>query len=44
MRMANELALVTGEPEFVAMSMDGRVVCGVTTEEYDAWIVSGMLD
>lgn len=28
-----------GEPEFVAMSDDGRVLIGVTAEEYDRWII-----
>ncbi|WP_406359434.1 hypothetical protein OH782_00125 [Streptomyces sp. NBC_01544] len=37
--LAHILAPSVGEPEFVAMSIDGRVVCGVTTEEYDVWIV-----
>ncbi|MGW1197295.1 hypothetical protein ACWD4B_15880 [Streptomyces sp. NPDC002536] len=33
-----------GDPEFVAMSMDGRNMCAVTTEEYDYWIVSQRFD
>ncbi|WIX99185.1 hypothetical protein QRX60_34755 [Amycolatopsis mongoliensis] len=37
--MVHHLAAITGEPEFVAMSVDGTVVCGVTTEEYDVWII-----
>ena len=37
--MARHLVQHPGEPEFVAMSTDGRVVCGATTEEYDVWIV-----
>jgi hypothetical protein len=37
--LARSLAPSVGEPEFVAMSIDGRVVCGVTTEEYGVWIV-----
>jgi hypothetical protein len=37
--LAHHLAPHAGEPEFVAMSIDGRVVCGVTTEEYDVWVV-----
>jgi hypothetical protein len=28
-----------GEPEFVTASPDGRVVCGVTTEEDGVWLV-----
>jgi hypothetical protein len=39
MRLAHVLAPYPGEPEFVAMSVDGRSVCGVTTEEHDVWIV-----
>lgn len=39
MRLAHLLAPYPGEPEFVAMSVDGRSVCGVTTEEHDVWIV-----
>jgi|SRR6185437_705241 len=42
--LAYRLASSPGEPEFVAMSLDGRIVCGVTTEEYDVWIVQGLLD
>ncbi|GAU66573.1 hypothetical protein SSP35_03_02210 [Streptomyces sp. NBRC 110611] len=26
-------------PEFLGMSLDGRNICAVTTEEYDYWIV-----
>lgn len=25
---------------FLAMSLDGRSVCGVTTEEYAVWVVA----
>ncbi|MFF4533964.1 hypothetical protein ACFY1P_32430 [Streptomyces sp. NPDC001407] len=28
-----------GSPELIAMSMDGRRICGVTTEEYDYWVM-----
>ncbi|MGK5640285.1 hypothetical protein ACSNOK_18510 [Streptomyces sp. URMC 126] len=28
-----------GDPEFVALSEDGRHACAVTTEEYDYWVV-----
>ncbi|WP_344632908.1 hypothetical protein [Streptomyces glaucosporus] len=38
-RMASALFHDEGSPEFVAMSADGRVLCAVTTEEYDFWIV-----
>ncbi|GAA2412908.1 hypothetical protein GCM10010420_47950 [Streptomyces glaucosporus] len=37
--MASTLFQAERSPEFVAMSMDGRVLCAVTTEEYDFWIV-----
>ena len=40
MCLSGHLGSATGEPEFVTMSMDGRGVCGVTTEEYEVWIVS----
>lgn len=43
MTLARQLAPADGEPEFVTMSIDGRVVCGVTTEEYDVWIVAERL-
>jgi hypothetical protein len=33
-----------GEPEFVAMSLAGDVVCGVTAEEYELWVVCARLD
>ncbi|WP_037601221.1 hypothetical protein [Streptacidiphilus rugosus] len=29
----------SGEGEFVTMARDGSVMCGVTTEEYDVWLV-----
>ncbi|MER5937870.1 hypothetical protein ABT121_11165 [Streptomyces sp. NPDC001928] len=28
-----------GHAEFVTMALDGSVMCGVTTEEYDVWLV-----
>jgi hypothetical protein len=28
-----------GQAEFITMALDGRVMCGVTTEEYDVWLV-----
>lgn len=34
-----ELGPYPGEPEFVAMSVTGDAVCGVTVEEYDMWII-----
>ncbi|BCL12609.1 hypothetical protein GCM10017556_03480 [Micromonospora sagamiensis] len=33
-----------GEPEFVAMSLAGDVVCGVTAEECELWVVCARLD
>jgi hypothetical protein len=44
MRLAQRLGSVEGEPEFVAMSLDGRVSCGVTTEEYEVWILTALID
>lgn len=41
--LARHLADNPGDPEFVTMSVDGRVVCGVTSEEYDVWIVEASL-
>ncbi|MEW2499764.1 hypothetical protein AB0878_04680 [Amycolatopsis sp. NPDC047767] len=38
--LARNLDVGPEEPEFVAMSLDGRTVCGVTAEEYDMWIVA----
>ncbi|SCL67287.1 hypothetical protein GA0070603_4437 [Micromonospora chersina] len=34
-----ELGPYPGQPEFVAMSVAGDAVCGVTVEEYDIWII-----
>ncbi|WP_034267810.1 hypothetical protein [Actinospica robiniae] len=28
-----------GEAEFVTLAQDGSVLCGVTTEEYDVWVI-----
>ncbi|WP_327351026.1 hypothetical protein [Streptomyces sp. NBC_01304] len=28
-----------GHAEFITMALDGSVMCGVTTEEYDVWLV-----
>jgi hypothetical protein len=41
--LADQLAPVAGEPEFISMALDSSAVCGVTTEEYEVWIVSGAL-
>ncbi|HEX7660076.1 MAG TPA: hypothetical protein VF444_11420 [Pseudonocardiaceae bacterium] len=42
--LASKLGLDYGNPEFVAMDIAGRNVCGVTSEEYDIWIVKDVLD
>lgn len=41
LQLARELAPTHGSPEFVTMDLGGRNVCGVTSEEYDIWIVRG---
>lgn len=41
--LARHLVSNPGEPEFVAMSVDARVICGVTTEEYEIWVVGAEL-
>jgi hypothetical protein len=41
-RLAEHLAgddAPAGHAEFVTMATDGSVMCGVTTEEYDVWLV-----
>jgi hypothetical protein len=41
-RLAERLAgdnAPAGHAEFVTMATDGSVICGVTTEEYDVWLV-----
>ncbi|HZP52130.1 hypothetical protein [Actinocrinis sp.] len=42
--LAGQLAPVHGNPEFVAMDVESRTVCGVTSEEYEVWIVTGSFD
>ncbi|MGW9434541.1 hypothetical protein [Streptomyces sp. NPDC055607] len=37
--LAPRLARAEEGLDFVAMSMDGRVVCAVTEEEYEYWII-----
>ncbi|MEU9335000.1 hypothetical protein AB0D49_17800 [Streptomyces sp. NPDC048290] len=44
MQLAQRLGFVRGEPEFVALSLDGRVSCGVTTEEYEVWVLAKSID
>lgn len=41
--LSSRLGQVPGEPEFVTMAVDGTAVCGVTTEEYEVWIVTASL-
>ncbi|WP_203815307.1 hypothetical protein [Paractinoplanes ferrugineus] len=43
-QLAEHLGTYAGEPEFVAMDLGERVVCGVTSEEDETWIVSARLD
>ncbi|GAA0541939.1 hypothetical protein GCM10010172_24210 [Paractinoplanes ferrugineus] len=43
-QLAENLGTYAGEPEFVAMDLGERVVCGVTSEEDETWIVSARLD
>lgn len=43
MSPARVLGAVPGEPEFVALSVDGRVVCGATTEECEVWLITALL-
>ncbi|MFR9794582.1 PE-PGRS family protein [Streptomyces sp. MS06] len=38
--LAGVLGTGAGQPEFVAMSLDGESVLGVTTEEYAVWFVA----
>ncbi|BAJ29825.1 hypothetical protein KSE_40330 [Kitasatospora setae KM-6054] len=38
-RLAAHLTDGPQQPEFVTMARDGRTSCGVTTEEYDIWLV-----
>ncbi|WP_367323546.1 hypothetical protein [Streptomyces sp. HUAS ZL42] len=33
------IADVTGSPEFLAVSLDGRRLCAASEEEYDYWVV-----
>ncbi|MGX8907912.1 hypothetical protein ACR820_22280 [Streptomyces netropsis] len=43
-KLASRLALDDGTVEFLAMSIDGRRTCAVTTEEYDFWILIDELE
>ncbi|KOV90252.1 hypothetical protein [Streptomyces sp. NRRL B-3648] len=37
--LPSRIAEVTGSPEFVAVSTDGRRLCAASVEEYDYWVV-----
>jgi hypothetical protein len=39
LRLAEELHSDDGWPDFVTVASDGRVAIGVTTEEYELWLV-----
>lgn len=38
--LAGVLGERPGQPEFVTLSVDGEALLGVTTEEYEVWLVS----
>lgn len=42
--LAPRLVQDDGSVEFLAMSIDGRRTCAVTTEEYDFWILTGEVE
>ncbi|MEV5382548.1 hypothetical protein [Streptomyces sp. NPDC052721] len=37
--LPSRIAEVTGSPEFVAVSADGRHLCAASVEEHDHWVV-----
>jgi len=37
--LPSRIAKVTGSPEFLAVSADGRRLCAASDEEYDYWVV-----
>lgn len=37
--LPSRVAKVTGSPEFLAVSTDGRHLCAASVEEYDYWVV-----
>ncbi|MEW2284443.1 hypothetical protein [Streptomyces sp. NPDC047841] len=37
--LPSRIAEVTGSPEFVTVSTDGRQLCAASVEEYDYWVV-----
>ncbi len=42
--LPSRVAAVTGSPEFVALSLDGRRLCAVTEEEDEYWIIVHTFD
>ncbi|MGW2209297.1 hypothetical protein [Streptomyces sp. NPDC001781] len=38
--LPSRIASVTGSPEFVAISLDGRRLCAVSVEDYEYWVVA----
>jgi len=43
LEVARSLGPKPGEPEFLTLSANGQVLCGVTTEEDGIWIVTARL-
>ncbi|MFD3532866.1 hypothetical protein [Streptomyces sp. NPDC058664] len=39
-RLPSRIATATGNPEFIAASLDGRSLCAVSVEEYEDWIIT----
>ncbi|MBX9424238.1 hypothetical protein [Streptomyces lateritius] len=39
-RIPSRIATATGDPEFIAVSLDGRSLCAVSVEEYEDWIIT----
>ncbi len=39
-RLPSRIATITNQPEFIAMSLDGRQVCATSREEYEYWIIT----
>jgi len=37
--LPSRVAKVTGSPEFLVVSTDGRHLCAASVEEYDYWVV-----
>ncbi|MER6064332.1 hypothetical protein ABT167_24745 [Streptomyces sp. NPDC001792] len=38
--LPSRIAMVSGSPEFIAVSVDGRHMCAASVEEYDYWVVT----